>query len=429
MLQEISEAVVLRVTPGECRDNVYPGKSNTSKACFPAYVENRFNISLASLSQGSTSILTLNPQEGIGGIVLSLQFPASGTYTGLGLAQGWGYRCIDNIQVRPAAGSQYNWTGQQLYLEALSDCEDSVKKDMVSYLSGQSCVSADDFADQSKLTAYVFLKLPWNTPSAQEQTLPFPSDLTTQPITIQVTLSNFSRVFYVNPNVESPSPIPTSLSYGNANIRQTHLSNSGQLLARRKDMVDNALAFPLPYFAQTVFPVTVPVNQAGQYQVNLTGLRSGSLKSIDIWAVRTADVLSGNGFNWVVMSNVQLLVSGTVYYDSTLGSNQLWSLLDRKTPAMVSGTVVSPDPANNQNLVATSQSFPWLNIPLGVHTERLAGMNVISGGLNVANSVINLYFSMPTIAGASAGETWTVYVQYNYLASLLFNAGSCDYVF
>ncbi|NBO26414.1 MAG: hypothetical protein EBU96_06430 [Actinobacteria bacterium] len=428
MLQEMSEAVVAATSPGECRDLYYPGHENTEKSCFPSYVENRFNLSFPSLTAGSSSTLIFNPQEGQGDIVITFQFYAADDYTGLGLAQSWGYRLIRELQVRPAGGSQYTFTGDQLFLAALSDCEDSVKKDMLSYLGGQSCVSEGDFANQAKLTAYVYLKLPWNTPSAQEKTLPWPTDLVTQPLTLIVTLDSFDKVFYRNPNVEAPSPLPTALKSANCNFRQTHMTNSQNLLARRADMVRKALSYPLPYFSQTTFRATVPVNQPS-YQINLTGLRSGSVKSLDIWAVRTADYNSGNGGNWVALQDTRLLISGTVYYDAVSGSQQLWSLLDRKTPAMLSTTVVSPDPNNVQNLVATPVSAVWTNIPLGQHTERLAGENIISGGLNIANSVMNLSFNMPTINGAGAGETWTISIQYNYLASMLFNAGSVDYIF
>jgi hypothetical protein len=239
------------------------------------------------------------------------------------------------------------------------------------------------------------------------------------------------QVFYVNPNVVSPSPYPSALSYANANFRQTHMSNTGNLLTRRENMVQKALAFPLRYFQQTTFRAQVPISSSSPIpaQLNLTGLRSGQLKSMDIWCVRTSDLNSGNGFNWVAPTDVRLLISGTVYYDSVKGSQQMWSLVDRKTPATVATTVCLPDATTNTLTDAAQVNAPWLNIPLGQGSEVLRGENEIVGGLNVANSVLNLNLTLPGVAGAPAGDSWVVSVSYNFLSAMVFNAGGVDYVF
>lgn len=435
MLQEVSEAIVQAVAPGSCIDLFYPGHENTEKSCFPSYVENRFNLAFPSLNAGSASILIFNPSEGVGDIVLTFQFPVTGTggvaYTGLALPQSWGYRLIREIQVRPASGSQYTFTGDQLFLASLSDAEDSVKKDQIAYLGGQSCVAPADFTDQSKLTAYAYLKLPWNSISAQEKTLPFPTDLLTQPVTIQVQLNTFDQVFYVNPNVVAPSPYPSSLSYANCNFRQTHMSNTGNLLTRRENMVKSALAFPLRYFQQTTFRTQVPISSSSAIpaNLNLTGLRSGQLKSMDIWCVKQSDLNSGNGYNWVAPTDVRLLISGTVYYDSVKGSQQIWSLIDRKTPAQFATVVAQADLVAPTTTNAVQVSAPWLNIPLGQGSEVLRGMNEIVGGLNVANSVMNLNLTLPATAVPIAGDSWVVSVSYNFLSAMIFNAGGVDYIF
>jgi hypothetical protein len=433
MLQEISEAIVQSVAPGVCIDKYYPGHENTEKSCFPSFVENRFNLAFPSLNAGSASILTFNPSEGVGDIVLTFQFPVTGTggaaYTGLALASGWGYRLIREIQVRPASGSQFTFAGDQLYLAVLSDCEDNGKLNQVPYLGGQACVAGSDFTDQDKLTAYVYLKLPWNTISAQEKTLPWPSDLVTQPLTIQVQLATFDQVFYVNPNVVSPSSYPAALSYANCCFRQTRMTNTGNLLTRRENMVSKALAWPLRYFQQTAFRAQLPITsgQVTTQTLNLTGLRSGQLKSMDIWCVRQSDLASGNGHNWVAPTDVRLLISGTVYYDSVKASQQMWSLVDRKTPAAVTTYVASPNGTTNTNTDAVQISAPWLNIPLGQGSEVLRGETEIVGGLNVANSVINLTLSLPAVT--ATGDFWVVSVSYNYLSAMIFNAGNVDYVF
>jgi hypothetical protein len=65
----------------------------------------------------------------------------------------------------------------------LSDCEDSAKRDEMLFLGGQALnpvnpiTGANDFASVAKRTAYVYIKCPWNSPSAQEKPLPIETDL------------------------------------------------------------------------------------------------------------------------------------------------------------------------------------------------------------------------------------------------------------
>ena len=64
----------------------------------------------------------------------------------------------------------------------LSDCEDSAKRDQMLQLGGQALLpvnsaGGNDFADENKRTAYVYIKCPWNSPSAQEKPLPIETDL------------------------------------------------------------------------------------------------------------------------------------------------------------------------------------------------------------------------------------------------------------
>jgi hypothetical protein len=72
--------------------------------------------------------------------------------------------------------SLYYFTGDQLFLANLADAEDSAKRDLITSLGGQACLAAD-FATAEKRRAYVVLKCPWTTVSAQEKSLPLPTDL------------------------------------------------------------------------------------------------------------------------------------------------------------------------------------------------------------------------------------------------------------
>jgi hypothetical protein len=415
MNQEIVDAVHKAITPAEMKDMYYPGMENTEAVAFASYVENRFQASLPSATFGSSSTVIFNPTEGLGDILLTLKLP-EGTYTGLGCSEGWGYSAIRQLGVRIGNSSLYYFTGDQLLQAVLSDCEDSEKRDQMLYLGGQALAPAD-FANEDKRTAYVYVKCPWNSPSAQEKPLPIPSDLLTQPIQLIVEFDVASKIFVT---ATGASAKPSGFSSAVMQFRQTHLMNGSDLLARRVDMNSSALSYPLKYFQQTTFRTTVPATAGVPVQLNLTGFRSGSLKSIDLYAVAQSDLQGGNPNRWVLLGNVKLLVNGLVYYDAPQACNQFWSLVDRKTASTCAYNQVD---ASGSSIVSSNNNMYWLNIPFAQHTESLAGDNVVSTGLSIMNSVINIEVAFP------ASTTYVLNAVYNYASNIMFSRGGADYVF
>lgn len=415
MNQEIVDAVHKAITPAEMKDMYYPGEENTESVAFATYVENRFQASVPSLTFGSSSTIIFNPTEGLGDVLLTMKLPA-GTYTGLGCSEGWGYSAIRQVGIRIGNSSLYYFTGDQLLNAVLSDCEDSEKRDQMLYLGGQALAPAD-FADENKRTAYVYIKCPWNSPSAQEKPLPLETDLLTQPVQIILEFEPSSKVFVA---ATGAAAAPTAFSSAVVQFRQVHMMNGSDLLARRVDMNSNALSYPLKYFQQTTFRTTIAATANVPVQVNLTGFRSGSLKSIDLWAVSQADLAGGNPNRWVLLGSVKLLVNGLIYYDAPAACHQFWSLVDRKTAATAAYNYVD---ASGSSIISTNGNMYWLNIPFAQHTESLAGDSVVATGIPIMNSVVNLEVAFP------ASTTYVLNASYNYASNILFSKGGADYVF
>lgn len=415
MNQEIVDAVHKAITPAEMKDMYYPGEENTEAVAFATYVENRFQASMPATTFGSSSTIIFNPTESVSDILLTLKLPA-GTYTGLGCSQGWGYAAIRQVGIRIGNSSLYYFTSDQLLEAVLSDCEDSEKRDEMLYLGGQALAPAD-FADENKRTAYVYLKCPWNSPSAQEKPLGLPTDLLTQPVQLIIELDSASKIFV---QATGAAAVPSGFSSAIVQFRQTHMMNGSDLLARRVDMNSNALSLPLKYFQQTTFRTTISATANVPVQVNLTGFRSGSLKSIDLWAVAQSDLAGGNPNRWVLLGSVKLLVNGLVYYDAPAACHQFWSLVDRKTAAMSAYNYVD---ASGSSIVSTNGNMYWLNIPFAQHTETLAGDCVVATGIPIMNSVVNLEVAFP------ASTTYVLNASYNYASNILFSKGGADYVF
>lgn len=256
----------------------------------------------------------------------------------------------------------------------------------------------------------------------------------TQPVQWSIKLRPASEVFFQNPAaVVAPAVIslPTALASASANFKQIHMMDQSNLLARRENMNEKALAYPLRYFQNTTFRTQVNNITAGQeVQLNLTGYRQGSLKDMWMWVVSADDYNSGNPFKWVPVKQCVIKVNGLVYYDSRDYSAQMWSLCERKTSASVDSASLRVSGANIAKDAYVSQ---WQLIPFGQHTEQLADgetENVVALGLNVQNSVVNASIVLgEDSAGAPLTGNYIFNFSYNYIASLMFSRGGAEYIF
>jgi hypothetical protein len=236
-------------------------------------------------------------------------------------------------------------------------------------------------------------------------------------------LKSAAQIFFQNGAVAGVQ-LPSGLASADANFRQVHMMDQGNLLARREDMNVKALSYPLRYFQNTTFSTTQAATAGTPVQLNLTGFRSGSLKSIDMWIVKQTDVAGGNPWNWVQPKDVNLKINGLVYYDSRAASSQMWSLCDRKTTASVD--IVNVSASGQQQVFSDAVAVPWTNIPFAQHVEQLAdgeSENVVALGVPLMNSVVNLSVTLP------ADGTYQFNFAYNYVSALLFSRGSCEYIF
>jgi hypothetical protein len=423
MNQVISEEITKSVLPGEVVDMYYPSEATIEKSAYGSYQENRFVTALQSTNFGSSSTILFNPTQGLSDVMITLEMPDSlATSTGLALSQGWGYTAIKSVGIRVGSSSLYYWASDQLFIRNMAECEDSDKKEQIAYLGGQACSGASDFADPDKRTAYVVIKNPFTSVSAQQKPMPLPTDLLTQPVQWIIELAPASQVFVVNP--VSASPLPSQYASAEVNFRQIHLLNGNDQLATRVNMNENALVVPLKFgFQQSVFRTTqTQTSTTTPIQINLTGVRNGSLKSIDLWCCRADDFNGGNMFRLGLMKNIKLLINGLVYYTSRGAQHQLLSLLDNKVPLKWDEAFCKYDASGNLSVGSVTASF--VNIPFAIHTEDLAGEYDIALGIAIQNSVMNLEVSLP-----ETGVPYVISAQYNYASNLMFSKGGAEYIF
>jgi len=430
---EIAESVTHAITPAKCSDEYYSGEGNTDLQCFPTLVDNRFYATLPSPNQGATNTIIFNPDQGLGDIVLTLQLPApSGavTYTDYAFPNNWGTAMITQCALRIGGSALYYFTMDQMFIDTLTDCESSDKKQAVADLAGGALLAPADYNDLGKRTAQVYLKMPFNSISALQKALCLPTDLLTQPIQILITFNNFQNVaFWYGAGAASPSNLPNQFALAQVNFRKTTMQASEHLLARRENMLTHALTYPLRYFSQTAFRTTINnVNAYVSNQINLTGFRSGSIKYIDVWVNKLVNgvPVPGANYNFVPIVSARLLINGLVMYDGQF-NNGLWTLCERKNTCQFS-TVTLAANAGNTAAVATSVASTWLTIPFAQLTEPMAYSNVVNLGYPIQNSVVNLEITLAEGAGSNT-DTYQVSCGYHYVSSLIFSKNTCEYVF
>jgi len=433
MQYEAAMNVQQSIRPGEDVDTYYAGKENSKKQAHATVEDNRFFINLPSLNSGSSSTVTFNPNEGLSEVIVTFQLPQPSGSGGQGLAlpAGWGYSMLRRIGYRYGSSQLYYISGQQNLVQALALCEDSGKKQQLFFLGGQALTSLADWADAGKRTCYVYLRLPHSSPALSGGALPFPSDVLTAPIQLQIDLVDFNQlVSAVTVGGTAPDPVPTSLSSATVNFTQVTMQDAGDLVARRFDMSKNALTIPLceGWTQEEVqFPFTSGAN--GSFQLSLTGCKAGDLKKLRVWFTKPTDTAGpGNVIKpayWYAPSQMTFAINGLIYLDSANGSWLLTNLLRRRQPPVntisdLAAPIIVPGPYS-----VTPLSSVWAEIDLGQPATLGDSQEVqLVHGVPVMNSVMNLTGVMPQ---SSTG--YVCHVEYVLNCSWMASRGSAEFVF
>jgi len=426
MNSDLTESVQASIRPGEMVDTYYFGESNLSKQAYPSVVNTRFVQNFTQLGTGSSQFV-LSPNGGISDIIAQFVTPASsGQYATLALNQAWGYALISRISVRYGSSAQYFFSGPQCFLECMYDCENRTKCNDMANLGGNAVTGAS-CGGQS---AYVYIKLPHNSPRASGKPLPFPSDLLVQPIVLTIETYALNQVL-INQSATpglNLSQGPATLASAQLQVKQEMLTDSSDLLARRVDMNAHAYTFPLQYFPQQ--EVQIPVTSDAQnslQSVNLTGFRAGEVRSILLWLTQntpgTVDTNPGSGsFNplyWQQISQVTLTYNGEVFSRFDVGSGALWNLTcDEKSSAY---------DAKIQTYGSVAQTTPvsyWLECPFSQVNVPFDKEMKLLHGKPILNAVVNLTFQCPAVS-----TNYVLHACYIYNASLLCSRGSSEYIF
>ena len=415
MQSALTSNVQSSIRPGPEKDTYYYGDTNSEKQVFNCITNTKFVQNFTNLQAG-TSQFTISPYQGVSDIILTFQLGTNGGSTTANLPQGWAYSLIQQVSVRYGSSAQYFFTGQQIYLQNMLECENGDKRDNLAalggnYLIGTACNNA---------TAYVYLNLPHNSPCASGKPLPFPSDLLTQPIIITCQLNDPSALQSAGgifiPGSGSVT-IPGPLAFAQMQVRQEMMADSADLLARRVDMNMNAYTFPLKFFPQQQVTINL-ANTSGIQTVNLTGFRAGEVRNIMLFLTKGSATAANGNMWWLPISNVTLTYNGEIFYRSDYTSNAMWNLItDTKSGLVNTYTANGASAPTPYTSTWTNMQFSQVSIPFDKEV-------LLIGGKPILNAVVNLALQTPT------GDTdYVLNCVYLYNSSLLCSRGGAEYIF
>lgn len=421
----LTESVQQLVRPGMATDLYYPDSETAGKQAFRTSQTTRFTQAFTTTGAGGgVSSFQIPPANGIQDIVCTFSLPA-GTLANLAVPLGWGYALIKQISYRYGGSTQYFLSGQQVLQAALSMAADAGSRDAILQLGGQA-TSDSGFATQQ--FAYCWLPLPHCSPSVVSKPPPFPSDLLTSSIQVTVELYPLASIFTIGA-AGSLSTVPAGLSSASFAVQQVIMDNQGDCLARRIDMTQNALSYPVKWRQQEV-PISLGAqtpSAGGDISVNLTGFASGEVKEIHCWATRNEDTpvpavgAAQNPFVWYALQDVEMSYSGLVYAKADANSMQLWNLVNGRIPALVnSSTVAVANPPTFSPSTAT-----WSVLQFGQAYDPITAHSMYVAGVPILNGIVNLKFKLPRSAPSG---TYTLHSSYVYNGVFSLSQGSAGLI-
>jgi hypothetical protein len=426
----LTESVQQLVRPGMATDLYYPDSETAGKQAFRTSQTTRFTQAFTTTGAGGgVSSFQIPPANGVQDIICSFTLPTIADGSNLAVPLGWGYALIKQISYRYGGSTQYFLSGQQVLQSALSMCADGSSRDGLLQLGGQAssggASGSNDFS--VKQSGYVWLPLPHCSPSVVSKPPPFPSDLLTSSIQVTVELYPLAQIFSCG--ASALANVPSGLSSAIFSVQQVILDNQGDCLARRIDMTQNALSYPIKWRQQEI-PISLgsqtPAN-GNVVTVNLTGFASGEVKEVHAWITNDADTPTPanstvqNPFRWYALQDVEMSYSGLVYAKADVNSMQLWNLVNGRIPALVnSSTVVAGSPPTFTDSVAT-----WSVLQFGQAYDPITAHSMYVAGVPILNGIVNLKFKIPPTLGAS---TYTLHTSYVYNGVLSLSQGSCGLI-
>jgi hypothetical protein len=431
--RSIQEALRL----GKSRDIFYYDSNTLTKQAIHTIVDNRFFQQLNSLGAGSSTFI-ISVDQGISDIILGAKLPEQGVdgtdYAGLALPRGYLYSLINRVSVRYAGSSQYFWTGKQMLIENLREMPNPTTKDKLFQLGGAALTDILDFAGDN-LFSYAYINLPHNSPNGgMGKPNPLPSELLGQPIVVTLEMNPLPSIFSSRVAVPAGdlSGAPQSLESAYFQVKQIHAKDAGELMTLPGGRAQ-AYSLPLKAFYQNEVTIQVGSGTGSTtpttHSLNLTGFRSGEVRSIVMWVTKDSDTNPAtnapfvkNFTNYVLPTDIEVKYNGTVFYRTLDIGSQMWNLCSSDVPSQLDCTVLSIA-GGGGSFITTGRVANWVEIGFSQVFEQLSGSHMYVAGKLIQNAVVNMDLTLPS------ADAFTVHLMYSYNCALMISDRTAEYVF
>jgi hypothetical protein len=437
MESRIHESTQQMLVGGKCIDFQYPDPQTATKQCWRTSMNTKFVVGFNTLTAG-VNTLTIPPNNGVSDVLVQLTLTAPTTTTNIALPAGWGYNLINRLSYRAGGSSQFFLSGAQVLNNALRLCPDGSARDALLQLGGPA-IAPGGWTNPNNLVAYVWLSLPWSHPSAVSKMPPLPTDCLTQQVQIQLEIFNITTVVSNNGGATAGLALASGAFY----VQQVQLSNQGDSIARRMNMTEHSLNYPLE-FTQQEFAVNLSGTLASSATVNqtvsLTGFRSGEVKEILVWLTCDVDTTTVKNYNkWYAPTDLLVTYAGDQYARYDNGMSQLWNLINGR---IVPQAAMSVNQTSGGSIVNQPSVTQWAVLPFAQPYEPETYHTALMAGKEITNGIVQLQFKLPyapdaysgaaaggIAAGGSISGNWTVHFSYVYNSVLVFSQGTCDFAF
>jgi hypothetical protein len=434
----VHESTQQMLVGGKCVDFQYPDPQTATKQCWRTSLNTKFVVGFNSLTAG-VNTLTIPPNNGISDVLVQITLTPPLATANVALPQGWGYSLINRLSYRAGGSSQFFLTGQQVLNNALRLCPDGSARDAMLQLGGPA-IAPSGWGNPNNLVAYVWLSLPWAHPSAVSKMPPLPSDCLTQQIQIQLEINNIAALASVGSGGVTNGLV---IFRGDFYVQQVQLSNQGDSIARRMNMTENSLNYPLE-FTQQEFAVNLGLlasDTAATQTVSLTGFRSGEVKEIICWLTCDVDTVGAvkNYNKWYSPRDLVVSYAGDQYARYDKGASQLWNLINGR---IVPQAALSVNQTSGGSIINQPSVTQWAVLPFAQPYETETYHTTLMSGKEITNGIVQLQFTIPyapdAFSGAAAGTiaagapisgNWTIHFSYVYNSVLVFSQGTCDFAF
>jgi len=306
---QLSDKRVILSNPGTMFNDIYYSRLNTVQSLAEVtYNTGRYQQSLSSPQFGGTSTVIIPNGSLLASFYLHLEITPNVSVPDATLPRGWGFAALRQVAYLMGSSNVPNISldKHSILQVIMGQCENAEKRSEMFHLAGEEVfglVAGVTYA------ADLIIPLPWSSAAGRTQKLPLPTDLLTNPITVQISFDR-GDAFFGGSGASKPSAFSQALAL----MRQGDMLNRDAGL--RNLMLKNpSLIYGYPFIHFQSNQLGLPITSTASQTITWTGFINADLLGISFGLVANTDLISSAGsnvrpFNYQELSNIEVLFNG-----------------------------------------------------------------------------------------------------------------------